>query len=69
MMMDEMAMFLKTNNWIEVVSCAIYRKNQHELVFDTSNYVEVYLASKRVCEGRVNSVKELATLLANSSIN
>lgn len=44
-----------------------FNKDDFEIVFDTSTYVEMYSATTRVAEGRVHSVQDLVKLLENKT--
>lgn len=46
----------------------ISRMNEYELIFDTSNYVEIYKERKRVCEGIVVSVNDISNVLIRNEI-
>ena len=65
---DQIIQYLKTENWKEEIPYAKYTKNEYELIFDTSNYVEIYVERKRVCEGRVISVDDISNILIQNEI-
>lgn len=65
---DQTIQYLKAENWKEEIPYAKYVKDEYELIFDTSNYVEIYKESKRVCEGRVISVDDISNILIRNEI-
>lgn len=65
---DQIIQYLKTENWTEEIPYAKYTKNEYELIFDTSNYVEIYVERKRICEGRVISVDDISNILIRNEI-
>ena len=46
------------------INTAVYKKEGLELVFDTSNYIELYKSGERIDEARVESVADVAAFLA-----
>lgn len=65
---DQIIQYLKTENWKEEIPYAKYMKDEYELIFDTSNYVEIYKERKRVCEGIVVSVNDISNVLIRNEI-
>ena len=65
---DQVILHLKTQNWKEEIPYAKYVKGEYELIFDTSNYIEIYNGKKRVCEGRVTSVDDISRILIQNGI-
>ena len=66
--LNEAFRFLEENGWLQRPAYCFVKGNV-ELVFDTSNYVEVYQTSsgERIQEGRVNCLDDLKSLLAKVS--
>lgn len=65
---DRIIQYLKTENWKEEIPYARYIKDEYKLIFDTSNYVEIYKERRRVCEGRVVSVDDISNILIRNEI-
>ena len=60
--------YLVENEWIKV-NTAGFRKNQFEIVFDTSHYVELYSNNERIAESKITSVEDIIEFLNSNGLS